>query len=101
MASRRARRATATGAGTPASRGEARDTRAARTRRPAGAEPPARALRTPVPRETVLSGLGDAHLEVTVSRLAARFGVEVDPALPQLPYRETIRGKAGGAGKHK
>jgi elongation factor G len=51
--------------------------------------------------ETVLSGLGDTHLEVTVSRLAARFGVEVDTALPRIPYRETIRGTADVEGKHK
>jgi len=51
--------------------------------------------------ETVLSGLGDTHLEVAVSRLSARFGVEVDTALPRIPYRETIRGTADVEGKHK
>jgi elongation factor G len=51
--------------------------------------------------ETVLSGLGDTHLEVTVSRLSARFGVEVETGLPRIPYRETIRGTADVEGKHK
>ncbi len=51
--------------------------------------------------ETVLAGLGDTHLEVAVSRLSARFGVEVDTALPRIPYRETIRGTADVEGKHK
>lgn len=51
--------------------------------------------------ETVLSGLGDAHLEVTVSRLADRFGVAIETTLPRIPYRETIRGKADVEGKHK
>lgn len=51
--------------------------------------------------ETVLSGLGDAHLEVTIARLASRHGVEVDTALPKIPYRETIRGTADVEGKHK
>jgi elongation factor G len=51
--------------------------------------------------ETVLSGLGDTHLEVTVSRLSARFGVEVETGLPRIPYRETIRGHADVEGKHK
>jgi elongation factor G len=51
--------------------------------------------------ETVLSGLGDTHLEVAVSRLSARFGVEVETALPRIPYRETIRGTADVEGKHK
>jgi elongation factor G len=51
--------------------------------------------------QTVLSGLGDTHLEVAVSRLSARFGVEVETALPRIPYRETIRGTADVEGKHK
>ena len=51
--------------------------------------------------ETVLSGLGDAHLEVAISRLSSRHGVDVDTALPKIPYRETIRGTADVEGKHK
>ena len=51
--------------------------------------------------QTVLSGLGDAHLEVAIARLATRHGVEVDTALPKIPYRETIRGRADVEGKHK
>jgi elongation factor G len=64
-------------------------------------DPTLRVTRNTVTHETVLSGLGDAHLDVTVSRLAARFGVEVDTALPKIAYRETIRGKADVEGKHK
>jgi elongation factor G len=64
-------------------------------------DPTLRVTRNTVTHETVLSGLGDAHLEVTVSRLAARFGVAVDTALPKIAYRETIRGKADVEGKHK
>jgi len=51
--------------------------------------------------QTVVSGLGDAHLEVAIARLAARFGVEVETALPKIPYRETIKGRADVEGKHK
>jgi elongation factor G len=51
--------------------------------------------------QTVLSGLGDAHLEVSIARMARRYGVEVDTALPKIPYRETIRGTADVEGKHK
>ncbi|MCB2223558.1 MAG: elongation factor G [Actinobacteria bacterium] len=51
--------------------------------------------------QTVLAGLGDAHLEVTIARLARRFGVEVDTEVPKIPYRETIRGRADVEGKHK
>ncbi len=64
-------------------------------------DPTLRVTRNNVTNETVLSGLGDAHLDVTVSRLAARFGVAVDTALPKIAYRETIRGKADVEGKHK
>lgn len=51
--------------------------------------------------QTVLSGLGDAHLEVAIARLGTRHGVEVDTALPKIPYRETIKGRADVEGKHK
>jgi len=51
--------------------------------------------------QTVLSALGDTHLEVTIARLAARFGVEVTTQLPRIPYRETIKGRADVEGKHK
>ncbi len=64
-------------------------------------DPTLRVNRNTVTHETVLSGLGEAHLDVTVSRLAARFGVGVDTALPKIAYRETIRGKADVEGKHK
>jgi elongation factor G len=64
-------------------------------------DPTLRVERNPVTNETVLSGLGDAHLDVAIARLSQRFGVEVDTALPRIPYRETIRGDADVEGKHK
>lgn len=51
--------------------------------------------------ETILAGLGDTHLDVTVSRIHRKFGVEVDTALPVIPYRETITATARAEGKHK
>jgi elongation factor G len=51
--------------------------------------------------ETILAGLGDNHLEVTIARIARKFGVEVDTALPKIPYRETITSSAEAEGKHK
>ena len=51
--------------------------------------------------ETILAGLGDSHLDVTVARIARKFGVEVDTSLPIIPYRETITASAGAEGKHK
>ena len=52
-------------------------------------------------KETILSGLGDTHLDVTVARLARKFGVDVDTAVPTVPYRETITASAEAEGKHK
>lgn len=51
--------------------------------------------------ETILAGLGDTHLEVTVARIHRKFGVEVDTSLPVIPYRETITATAQAEGKHK
>ncbi len=52
-------------------------------------------------RETVISGLGELHLEIIVSRLAQKFGVEVTLSTPKVPYKETIKGGAKVEGKHK
>jgi elongation factor G len=51
--------------------------------------------------ETILAGLGDTHLDVTVARISRKFGVEVDTSLPIIPYRETITASAQAEGKHK
>ncbi|MBS3943625.1 MAG: elongation factor G [Dethiobacter sp.] len=52
-------------------------------------------------KQTVISGLGELHLEIIVSRLAQKFGVEVDLSTPKVPYKETIRGQSRIEGKHK
>jgi elongation factor G len=52
-------------------------------------------------RQTLVSGLGDTHLELMVSRLKDRFGVQVDLTTPRVPYRETIRGRADVQGRYK
>ena len=51
--------------------------------------------------ETVLSGLGEAHVSVTLAKVARLFGVGVDTDVPRIPYRETIQGRADVEGKHK
>jgi elongation factor G len=51
--------------------------------------------------ETVLAGLGDTHLDVTLARIRRKFGVEVDTALPTIPFRETITAAGEAEGKHK
>lgn len=52
-------------------------------------------------REQILSGLGEQHLDVVVTKLKTKFGVEVDLAVPKVAYRETIRKKVEVQGRHK
>ena len=52
-------------------------------------------------KQTLISGMGELHLEIITSRLASKFGVEVDLLAPKIPYKETIRGTAKVEGKHK
>jgi len=41
--------------------------------------------------ETILSGLGESHIDVTAERMKRKFGVEVELVTPRVPYKETIR----------
>jgi elongation factor G len=41
--------------------------------------------------QTILTGMGELHLEVVLTRLGREFGVEVNAGQPQVVYRETIR----------
>lgn len=52
-------------------------------------------------REQILSGLGEQHLDVVVTKLKTKFGVEVDLTVPRVAYRETIRKKVEVQGRHK
>lgn len=60
-----------------------------------------RFYRDPQTKEFLLAGNGQQHLEVVVSRLKRRYGVEVELKAPKIPYRETIRGTARVQGRHK
>ena len=52
--------------------------------------------------ETLLSGVGQTHIEVTVERLRRKYSVDVELLPPKIPYRETIKGSAKNVeGKHK
>jgi len=57
--------------------------------------------RDPQTKEFLISGSGQQHVEVAVSKLRRRFHVEVTLKAPKVPYRETIRAKAEAQGKHK
>ena len=52
-------------------------------------------------KEFLLAGNGQQHLEIVVSRLKRRYGVEVELKAPKIPYRETVRGTASVQGRHK
>ena len=60
-----------------------------------------RFYRDPQTKEFLLAGSGQQHVEVIVSRLKKRYGVDVELHAPKIPYRETIRGKADVQGRHK
>jgi elongation factor G len=51
--------------------------------------------------QTLMRGLGERHLEIVVGRLLRKYGVHAQLAKPKVAYRETLRGKAEGQGKHK
>ncbi|MGI6684742.1 MAG: elongation factor G [Bacillota bacterium] len=53
-------------------------------------------------RQTLLTGMGEAHIDITIERLQRKFGVEVKTSEAKVPYRETIKGTATRVeGKHK
>jgi elongation factor G len=50
--------------------------------------------------ETVISGMGELHLEILVDRMKREFKVEAQVGRPQVAYRETIRGNSEAEGKY-
>ena len=52
-------------------------------------------------KQLTISGLGDIHLDIIVSKLKNRYGASVDLSKPKLAYRETIKKKVDVEGKHK
>jgi elongation factor G len=57
--------------------------------------------RDPTTAETIISGMGESHVDVMVDRLKRKFGVESATSEPKVSYKETIRGKAQAEYKHK
>ncbi len=51
--------------------------------------------------ETVISGIGDLHLRMMLTKMKARFNLDVDTKPPKIPYKETVTTKAEGHHRHK
>src|SRR5260370_20610270 len=50
--------------------------------------------------QTIISGMGEFHLEILVDRMMREFGVQATVGRPQVAYRETIRKRAAAEGKY-
>jgi elongation factor G len=51
--------------------------------------------------QTLIHGMGERHFEILLGRLERRFGVHAELVRPRIAYRETLKGRAEGQGKHK
>ena len=52
-------------------------------------------------RQTIISGQGELHLQVSAERLKRRFNLSINLSKPNIPYRETINSKAEAKYRHK
>jgi elongation factor G len=50
---------------------------------------------------TLLRGINDEHLSVTIAKLKRRYGVDVDVSTPRVAHKESIRGSVTQRGRHK
>lgn len=64
-------------------------------------DPTVRVEKNTETKETLLTGMGDMHLDIVVERLKKRYGVDVNVRTPKVPYRETIRSEVKVEGKYK
>ena len=63
-------------------------------------DPTFRVERSEETHETVMYGMGEAHLDVMAERMKRKFGVEVQTSPAKIAYRETIRSAGKGLGRH-
>ena len=65
-------------------------------------DPTISVTRDPASGETILTGLGESHVQIALEKVARKFGVNVDFELPSVPYRETVvKAVEGVEYKHK
>lgn len=62
-------------------------------------DPTIHVRRDPETGQTVISGMGDSHIEITVERIKRKFGADMKIEPLRVPYRETIRAKAQADGR--
>jgi elongation factor G len=58
-------------------------------------------VKNPETNDAVLSGMGDMHLDIMLSKIKERYKVDLETRMPKVPYRETIKKTARAQGKHK
>jgi len=83
----------------PKSKGD-EDKMGASLQRLAEEDPTVRVHRDAELKQTVISGMGESHLEIMADRLRRKFGVDVILHPPKVPYRETVRSKARAQGRY-
>ena len=64
-------------------------------------DPTLHVQRDPETAETILSGVGESHLQICVERIKRKFGVDIELGEPKVPYREAITSSAKAEGRHK
>jgi elongation factor G len=63
-------------------------------------DPTVRIDRSEETHETVMYGMGEAHLDVVLERMRRKYGVDVTHRPARIPYKETIKGTAKAQGRH-
>jgi elongation factor G len=66
-----------------------------------GEDPTLRWRNEPATREIIISGMGNAHLDIAVKKARSKFGLNVTTTIPKIPYRETISRSADAEYTHK
>lgn len=64
-------------------------------------DPTLRWHQDPTTNETILSGMGDAHVDTAIRRMKTRFNVGVESSIPKVPYLETVSKTATAQYRHK